>query len=124
MPEPKNPAVGDTDTDIELRDSNFNFVVTNKPHLRNGNKKITPSHGLVTTSVTSGVWHVNFVQLSGAVIDAKGLSINKEAHFIYSFGFGPSDEKRETCHPDYAPPQWLMDFVANFENRLNGQKES
>lgn len=118
-----NPVTVGKDADVELRDGagNFSFAVTNKSYLENGNNQIAPSHGFATMGMVDGVWRINFVHVYGAVIGAKGRPVKKETHFVYAFGFGQLDKPRSTYPPGYGPPQWLIDFVACLEARLNNK---
>lgn len=119
-----DPITVGADTDIELRDGhgNFSFIISGKPHLKNGDKAIAPRVGLLVMHMTDGAWSVWSAQVRGAVIGARGLPTKRETEFFYSFGFGHPDEERESHHPDYAPPRWLTDFINGIQNRFNDQK--
>lgn len=115
-----SPAIAGNDADIELRDGDarFSFAITGKPHTRHGDKELDPSHGFATMYMQDGTWSVGFVHVYGQAIGKKGSPIKREIHFSYAFS---PLEDGETEHPDYAPPQWLVDFITAFENRLNGK---
>lgn len=119
-----NPAVVGLDEDTRLRDGNLNFgfTTTNWPRVRNGDEELDPTHGFATGSMKDGVWAMSFVHLFGRKIGARGKPIKGEIRFSYSFDTPVEDG--ETWHPDYAPPEKLVDFVAALENRLSGRTEA
>lgn len=119
-----NPAVVGSDSNMELRDGHgqFSFVAVGKPYVKHGDQQLDPSHGFATISMDDGVWRIGFVHLHGSLIGKKGAPVKKEIHFSWSLDHevGTGD----AWHPDYAPPQWLLDFVRAFENRLSGRTEA
>lgn len=117
------PAVVGTDEGIELRDGHgqFSFAVTGKPYVKHGDLQLEPTHGFATLQMKDGVWEVGFVRLHGSLIGKKGKPVKREIHFSYSFDNGVGEG--ETWHPDYAPPKWLVTFVAEFDMRLSGGME-
>lgn len=119
-----NPAVAGSDKDIELRDGNgrFNFAVTDKPYVKHGDQQLNPEHGFATLSMDDGAWRIGFVHLYGSLIGKKGAPVKKEIHFSWSLDH--EMEAGDAWHPDYAPPQWLLDFVHAFESRLSGRTEA
>ncbi|MFE0472378.1 hypothetical protein ACFW2V_12260 [Streptomyces sp. NPDC058947] len=119
-----NPAVVGSDEGAELRDGHaqFSFAVTGWPRVKHGDQELDPTHGFATASMADGVWTVSFAHLYGPLIGKRGNPVRKEIHFSYSFG-EPIDPGT-TWHPDYAPPQKLIDFVAAFEARLSGRTEA
>lgn len=124
MSKETSPVVGN-DTDIELREGHAEiaFAFSYKPVIAHGEMRIFPEHGWAKVWMTDGVWSVKYVHIEGfhSRKDNTGPT-RKKARISYSFM--SSVEEGETYHPDYAPPQWLVNFVAAFEDRLNGKEHN
>ena len=124
MSKETNPVVG-RDTDVELRDgeAKISFAFANKPVIIHGKNRIFPGHGFATAWMTDGIWEISMVHIEGYYSRKDGTGPTQKKAVV-SYSFLGAVEEGEKVHPDYAPPQWLVDFVAALEDRMSGKEHN